>query len=1121
MADADFDFQPIDFQPEEQQQAAPVPAAQDGINFQPIDFQPAQPSDEDQIAQQTKQQLAPLADKAPQTFLGTGKVTQDELSIIAKNRGVPVEKLMPAVGWLGGYREQSDSADIGRTVAAKAADLIPFGGAAVQRGFKELYDDNDPKLRAAYDDLQELVDKKKSLAESGVELGAGLLTGMGEAKLAGMAGKAAYGTAKAAERAEQLFNVAQTAGIPVDMALRARQGEELPNFAIGAALGGGVMVLEKAILKKAPEMLAEVAENAKAGSASEAVAARRATTEAADNISFNVLRGTQELDEQSTQELANAARKVIGDDDVKFIEDAAEKSGTDVNELLAHRYLEDESVDFAKTLRPGTTVKTLEDARQVVDEFAKQEGQSEEFVRAKWNDSKNTSTLSDLAEEGVVAQALDQSPLQRWRDWVVDGKYAVRGIDRRLQAAGLDSNVEGLQQTLSGAFNTVNGLKAAAIQQTKDINNVLRQSKTLDKIYSVLDTGEGVSELDDAGKTAVGKIQDYFNEWRQWFEDSGFKIEKLSGEGGEPSLNYIPHQMLNPVDRTLAFRAQANKVFDSLQIDVTRPLTRDQFKQVADSDVGKDLISGIAAVTGNKVIEEKQFGKLLQQAISPTESAARETTIAARALQREGTLPMFLRETDPVKLMTSWVDGTARHFFSRDAISKLSATRDQAVLLGDKAAGEYLSNMIGDLVGSRVEGRLSTAIKDVVSSQQLAWKTRAAAAPDGSFRQKLYQAVGDSPNILGAAQAWLYPTYLGLSPRATLMHMLHIPTIAIPELGNVYGSLVSARAAGSLVNDMQLVARGAKDMLVTNAAVAKKYGVQIGETVKIKSIADVLRNDGLISQDMANLKPALSAMEQGLKSTALYGMSKTASEQLAQKSMMIFQASEMGNRLWITKMADKVSEDLINNRAGAINFLKGVGTGPQREMLAAKAAGDAEGLQKQLRQYLIAKTAFNYDKATMSGFGRAAGPFLSIFTKIPSSIAGDVLEKFETRGAWGGGAEVFRKYVAPYVALWGIGETLLPSPKDDPVARMFLGKNGLGAQAPIGAAADFFQGNLISPPLIESTKTVFKAAADTDWTDPDSIAAGGLRAGHAVLPFTPAGLVARMIERDLPAYNGE
>lgn len=103
----------------------------------------------------------------------------------------------------------------------------------------------------------------------------------------------------------------------------------------------------------------------------------------------------------------------------------------------------------------------------------------------------------------------------------------------------------------------------------------------------------------------------------------------------------------------------------------------------------------------------------------------------------------------------------------------------------------------------------------------------------------------------------------------------------------------------------------------------------------------------------------------------------------------------------------------------------------------------------------------------------------------------------------------------------GIGEAILPDPEESPEARLFFGKSGIQSAAPIGAIGSLVTGDLISPPVVQSFKNLAKAGAQIEWDDPASIEKAGKAAGKTIVPFTPAGVILRMIDRDLPMYFGE
>lgn len=1083
------------------------------------------PSKNEAIAQE----LAglPSAPKIP--LLDTEKVTPAELAVIAKNRGVSVADLAPAVGWLGGYREQAELSDIGRTAVSKAAELVPLGGAALQRGYKELYGEGNPNLRAAFDDLQELIDKKKSGLEMAAEFGVGLATGSTETKLVGKLGQAIGGTAKAAEKAQKLYHGAQIASIPVDVAIRQREGEELFGLGVGSLVAGVVSLASKAAAKKVPEAMEEI-EKAVGADIKTAIKKERELSQPIQDAVFAKVIENKNIPKELEKDMAAAARKSLGPEDIEYIERAGKSANISVDELLAHRYLEDEAVDFARngiglSASEAEKIKSFDAAKAAIADFLKKEGESLEYAKVRWEASRDSAAAKKLAQEGLLkifgpdeAARMENQTLA-----IKDGKYALRTIDRQL-----GTNAEGAQQELSSAYNTINLLKLSAAKKINEINDLIGKSgASREQLMHAMETGDE-QKLSPEGKAAVAGMRDYYKGWREFFEkELNFKIEALKGSAG--GKLYVPHQMLPIAERVVAIKQKAMQAGEAAGLDLLKQMTPQQYSSFKKTPLGEELVRGLAAVTGSSPSSPEKFLASLHAAMDPIQNASRESTIAVRNLQREGNLPSFLREKDPIKLMYSWIDGTAKHVLSREPLAKIAAVRDQAIAVGNKRAADYLTTLMQDITGGRVDGRMSTKLNDFFVRSKIKALETASKYPEGSFKRMSMEALADAPQLFGMMQANLYPSYLGFSPRATLMNLLQVPTMTVPEVGPVYGSLTALRASIDFINNAQQIARGAKEIVVKSPALARKYGVEVGQTVKAKSMADLLNNEGLLSADVAKMRPALSALEKGFRSTALYKFTDAAQKQIAHKAMLLYQMSEFTNRALTVNMADRIAEDLMQSRQGAMTFLRNVSSGPKREIAQAIKSGNAEQVKELTRKYLLAKTIFNYDRATMSEFGRAVGPLLSIFTKWPTSIAGDVLASYEERGALGGSMQVARKYLAPYIAMAGIGSFLLPSPEDDGLTRMFVGRQGLGSAAPIGALGAFVSGDLISPPALQAAGELMKSGgriAKTAMEEPESLPSqlpgAILRTGAKTLaPFTPGGVFIRMLDKDLPAYWGE
>ena len=150
----------------------------------------------------------------------------------------------------------------------------------------------------------------------------------------------------------------------------------------------------------------------------------------------------------------------------------------------------------------------------------------------------------------------------------------------------------------------------------------------------------------------------------------------------------------------------------------------------------------------------------------------------------------------------------------------------------------------------------------------------------------------------------------------------------------------------------------------------------------------------------------------------------------------------------------------------------------------ALRAGDAKALQDRVLDHLMATTQFNYNRASMSEFGRAWGSAFSQFSKWPTAIGADIYDGYDahkfsqTKNQTKlppGSVKLLSKYMAPMMMLHMLDNTLkrgIGEEGDDkyeftPRQQVFLGK-GLSSSAPIESVKVVTDpGRAFTPPIVQ------------------------------------------------------
>jgi hypothetical protein len=471
------------------------------------------------------------------------------------------------------------------------------------------------------------------------------------------------------------------------------------------------------------------------------------------------------------------------------------------------------------------------------------------------------------------------------------------------------------------------------------------------------------------------------------------------------------------------------------------------------------------------------------------------TNLLASALtKREGEIPDFVREKDMVRLLASYTNNMLRAALLKPHIDELMANRDLAVLAGDSRSARWLNNLASDIIGVR-QGTLGAWTKEQIGRLQtnLLLASDRAAKAGHTNRAALLEWAADKPNFFPTLMNQVYPNYLGWNPHAWVANLSQPYTTTLPELGYVYGTPRIFEAQARVVGEM------------------RKAG-------GLGGYKQMLEGEGLLKPQ---IDPELYRLLRGTVERSWFGkLSSKALELNTKAAMAPFEMTEVVNRGVTRELGHIIAGDLLGRgsdraRQSASLFLKNAGGFLEREANKLASAGDEAGLQKLLGQYLSGKTMFNYDRATMSEWGRFAGPLLSTFSKWPASVAGDIYEQFARRGAVKGSAEVARKYVAPLMGLWAL-DKLLPDPEDNSWTKLAFGKGGLRSSAPLTSVVPLVSGDMFQPPIVQVAKSLFADAAKGN-----AVTGAWKAANNALAGFAPGAVLGTAYARVQEAREGE
>lgn len=992
-------------------------------------------------------------------------VTAAEIDAIAARTGANAEDLREAAPLFGVQMEGTSKLDRQYLVGAAGRSLLLN---VPQFLFKKM---QDPETKAGLDELQNLGEDRRPWQETGLEIGAGIASGVG-------IGRAAGSLLGQAPKALRTFETAGAIGSPaVAGAASSSEGNEIRD----AAIGGGIGLATLGLFRGG------------------AAAYRKLYGEGAEETADKVVQEFGRDIERTVQEVRAADE--IGDDFMKEtlvtgvdIDPAAYRTARDLDGGLAKsKALADEEVrEFAKMLRspkasnPEAAPPKLSEAKEIIAEFRAAEG-PEELVRRydEYRTALRAQQVLSKQVDSVIAERAGFRPLDWLRKKMTDGKYVARDMDRRL-----GTGMERILDDLGQQNNLYTQDLVEAITGLRRIESAMAATKLDPEVlYEALDKG-----MPDLLTPEQRPVYDFF---RERFSTQGDKAISL-GIPIQKIENYVPKKMVPLAESILRVE---DKLVEATQELGENPL-RKQWTPEAFANAMKQSTKFREYVRGVESIQSTDIGpeNLLVEArlaSNPKTAGAKANLSPSASRERLNRIPQYLLDRDPRRLLINWSQDTFKAARMRQGLSELRSVRNLATAAGQVDDADYVGKLISD-----ISGRRGGTLAAWTEAQRTAWQVsmeRAAKAAATPLAKDAYTFLAETPGFLAGLFNQVYPNLLGLSPRAIVQNLMQPAFMTMPELGYSYGFRKLGKAYVQLLTgDYRKILSKA----VTEGAIPAQWTTELRDAVR-----------------------------GGVKRGALYRVTEAVLDTWANIAMYLFEASEKVNRASHYLISKEIAQDVMRGDDGPKAFLARIPPTYRRDILTAAKRGDADTTEQLVRNYLIGKTLFNYNRITMSEFGRSMGPLFSMFSKWPTTVAGELLDVYQSRGVGKGSAEVARRYLFPIAIASGLGYLLfpeemprdsqkaMPAPKVSTGEQLFFGKpksaliRGPATGTPLGSVEGIVSGRAFSPPIVTFVRDPVVALLTAD---PDKL---GKWAADSARTLVPGAGILRFMEKDLPAIT--
>jgi hypothetical protein len=885
------------------------------------------------------------------------------------------------------------------------------------------------------DDVAQLANARKSLALSAGEI---VAPGGAVAVGKGIAGKVASGA---------LTGTAAGLGY-------SRQGEEVPGMVggalVGSALGGAAAGVGRAVSKraaaKAEKVAAETVSNAeRMGGADfqQQIIARVNEFQDADSyIAESILRGGVDED---------AAAVIVG----RYAPETAPEDILKQADLIVD--------NAAKRVATEFGADTTTDAAAAVRKWAgvgAKSGQGADYAQERIRKSLAQRHILNVFDEHGVYSTDNGNILSRAADVVSDAQYVLRATDEKLPGLG----VEAAHQQINRGLNRASFAREEFRSKIGSIFNRLTKAGKDDPARFASDI---VAKVEEAGEGGVPHLsseqQAVYEPFRDFFSDGLKKLNQLARDEGVPPLaikardNYIPAQLLDPgqldmvvKQRMAALLADINAVSGRTYKDIAA-VPKDLYNRVVgESAEHKDTLQFVRMIAGEDSENLGALSRAIKSTFINPETHGRMETLAKAALEREDLLPLWARETNLYKLADKWSTNSVRHLFLREGLDSLNRAAD---VLGNKKLGfereaKYIRNLLADINGVR-RGTVA-AFTNRAADRWLRWADLKVAKSGNAAERMKWETVRSVPMALQALGRNVHGNLLGANPRTLIMNLTQTFTKTIPEFGTGYGSLLALRGAMSVGRGKGIrgLPQAIREMEKMGLVPAKYVGGSLP----------------YLAEGVSRTKPARALSAAAQKSSEII--------------MRPFELAEKVNRAIAFRASQAFVDDLVRGSKSAIAALEKMPTAIQRDVSAALSTGDRVGALKSAATHIINSTQYQYNRASMSEYGRTMGPLFSVFSKWPTATAGQVIESYRSKGLPGAVRDNAHKLVLPMLLLEAADRvylTVVGEEEFSPAEAKLVSRSGLSQAAPIGNLVGIASGDFFTPPAIDiATKALFR-----------------------------------------------
>lgn len=1016
-------------------------------------------------------------------------MTDKELQSIARAHNIDYKELREVAPYFNALLRDNTNEEIVKGALKNTAGFLGSVAFDIPQFIaKKFYDDEN--FRKALDDTRRLAQAKKSwlqvAAEGAVPLGttarvaeAGVARGIAEAGAIGAAAGAA----------------------------QSQEGREVEGAALGATLGAGagaaIQGATAALRRITPKVEANspliLREASEVADKEPKIDLTRGTeqvlkeTEAPRKVEQDIILSDSPMDSLDREDVVKVLDRLDAEDKRRLLDtetdvgSSIQLSAHEANEAaerkLAQTMVKDRLIDFSNRVAPEIGADSTASFKNALDNLVKFKKQfGNEYAANRYKAFEAEQAALEYIKKSSAESGVDSfSGLWKLADKVSDMKYVLRIADEKYGSA-----LELAHNDLNSNYNKYTFVKDHLLNKSKELQDKIEKAD-LDpaEAYNIIDQGLEYTTLPQAQQDAINAYKQQFEQLRQ-LAMTGDKSSGVAGIPIEARKNYVPYRLKSVPEYVVAVDNKLDELNQKFGTNILNLDNSEFRKLVADPDV-QEFINGITYLDNREIKNIDQFRNAVRAAQTPAVVKDSMNLRAKSSFARDDeSMPSWIREHDIRKLLDDWASNTLRYMYLREPVEKLKSTARVLDRLGAEREASYINKAATDMISVR-EGTLSRAYSNLGNSFRTAALRAANKAPEGSTAKAFYETMSNGPELLNEMSRMIYPNALGYNVKAVLRNLTQPMLMNVPELGYGYGSYLTPRA-------------------------------YVDAAVNYDGLVRQLKELGLTPAEFTGETPEY--LMKGIQSSALYKIPAKSLEKLGKVGMYLYSKSDEVNRVITLSMSNKLTDDLIRGSQLANQALQRFPRQIRRSVEQALSAGHEDTARAIIAKHLNAATQFNYNRLSLSEFGREMGPLFSMFTKWPSSIAGDIYATYKTKGAGEASAKVAYKHLMPLVGLGMMQRAVFGDAEEmSDREKSLIGSRGLIDMAPVISIESIASGKIMQPPVVSALTNSLLKTANTQDKDPKQLSKDVL--SGLIYSFVPGMGLVRFITDDLNTFiNG-